>query len=195
MHGATKNRVNCGNGGCKKLSNEDVELLTKLEPRQRCNWRSNRAYKNDSIVHELRCEITSAIARLTAASEDQRVETSPTPTVTTTSPDGQTETNDLAIENLRVQIDISNSLRGIWETLHNRGVNFGHLGDQWEQELGHATIPPRVGPDTLHPRFYGTIPATSADAGTSNDPKTGSKRAAPNGDGKTVDGGKRPRTE
>ncbi|KAG5748736.1 hypothetical protein H9Q72_009492 [Fusarium xylarioides] len=127
---ATEDDVHCFSLGCKKLSNKDAELLAKLAPHQRCKWRSDLFSKTDSIVHGLRSEICSAIVRLTAATENQRVEAPSTSTTTTaTAPDGQKETHDIAVENLRVQIDISNSLRGIWETLHSRGANFTHASD------------------------------------------------------------------
>ncbi|KAF5716299.1 hypothetical protein FMUND_6448 [Fusarium mundagurra] len=175
------------------LSNENLQLLEALSAHQNCFWISDAYYWNDSFVIDLRHKIVHALIKLDGPGWSSH-RSAKAPVTSTTADDGETD-RDLAVENLRVQIDISNSLRGIWETLHSRSANFTHVGDEsGGVDRGHGTLPPRVGPDTLHRRFHGTIPATSGDEVPSNEPETGSKRSAPNGDGKAADEGKKQKT-
>lgn len=157
------------------------------------------------IVHELRCEISSAIARLTAATEDQRVEASPTPATTPTSTDGKKETKDLAIESLRVQIDISNSVRGLLEVQHRRQA-YREAAAGNSSALAHIdadnfpAIPPRIGLSTL-PRNISLAHLVDSedDEELNNNSETanaaGKKRAAPDGSGQGAAGGKKLRSQ
>ncbi|KAG4281226.1 hypothetical protein FPRO06_10131 [Fusarium proliferatum] len=194
--------VNCEKAidGCKKLSDQDVEPLAKLESLQSYTWQSDDAYRSDRIVLELYGEIRVAYQRLLAECQAA----SPTPTATTTSPDTQKEIHDLAEQNLRVHINISNSLRGLFEIQHRRQAHR-------EAAAGNASalaqidadnfplIPPRVGPSTL-PRSIGiTHLVDSEDDEEPNNSETakaaGKKRAAPDGSGQTATGKKKPKTK
>ncbi|KAF5247239.1 hypothetical protein FANTH_6496 [Fusarium anthophilum] len=153
----------------------------------------------------LRQEISSAITRITEATEDQQVAASPTPPATETSTDVKRETHDLAIENLRVQIDISNSLRGLLEVQHRRQAHREAAAGN-ASALAHIdannypSIPPRVGPSTL-PRSIGFVDLIDSDdeeepSDNSESAKSaGKKRAAPGGSGQSATGGKRPRAK
>ncbi|KAF5639228.1 hypothetical protein F52700_4080 [Fusarium sp. NRRL 52700] len=119
----------------KSLSNENVHLLETFHAHQLCAWKGDSDYLTDSFIVEFRRKIDRALTQLgttvTAAAA-----------TTTTNGDVGTE-SDHAIEALRIQTDISNSLRGILETLQRRGSS------------------------------YGTMTADSEDEGPANDPKTG----------------------
>ncbi|KAF4502503.1 hypothetical protein FAGAP_1281 [Fusarium agapanthi] len=136
------------------LSNENVHLLETFHTHQLCAWKGDSDYLTDSFIVEFHRKIERALTQLKA-----------TAAATTTTSGGDVGTErDHAIEALRVQTDISDSLRGILETLQHRGSSCG------------------------------TMAADSEDEGASSDPKTGRKRSAPNGDGRTVDDWKKPRT-
>ncbi|KAF5594344.1 uncharacterized protein FSUBG_9446 [Fusarium subglutinans] len=189
----------------KPLSEKDVELLDGLNHHQRCDWKGDHACKSDKFVFGLRQEINSAVARIIEATEDQQVAASPMPTATETSADGKRKTHDLAIENLRVQIDISNSLRGLFEVQHRRQAHREAAAGN-ASALAHIDannyppIPPRVGPSTL-PRSIGLLGLIDSDdeeepSDNSESAKSaGKKRAAPGGSGQSATGGKRPRAK
>ncbi|SCV36978.1 uncharacterized protein FFB14_06360 [Fusarium fujikuroi] len=202
---AAENNVPCeitGNYTCKMLSDADVELLGKLQLNQSCNWRSDLAYHTDFRVARLRNEIRNAILRL----EPECLAESSSATLdveTTTGQSIETKRN-LDVEHLRVQIDISNSLRGLFEVQHRRQA-------QREAAAGNASalehvdannfppIPPRIGPSTL-PRSIGiTHLVDSEDDEEPNNSETakaaGKKRAAPGGSGQTATGKKKPKTK
>ncbi|CVK96778.1 uncharacterized protein FMAN_11107 [Fusarium mangiferae] len=207
MHDAAENNVPCeitGNYTCKMLSDADVELLGKLQLNQSCNWRSDLAYQTDFMVARLRNEIRDAILRL----EPECLAESSCATLdveTTTGQSIETKRN-LDVEHLRVQIDISNSLRGLLEVQHRRQA-------YREAAAGNASalaqidadnfplIPPRVGPSTWSRSIGITHLVDSEDdeEPNNNNPETskaaGKKRAAPDGHGKAATGGKKPKTK
>ncbi|CCT72074.1 uncharacterized protein FFUJ_13928 [Fusarium fujikuroi IMI 58289] len=199
-HCATKNRVNCGNGGCNKLYDEHVQLLQELHAHQSRAWTSDTEYKNDPFVIELRNEADRCWAWLSIAPDDSHAAS---PTSTT---DGEAETiRNLDVEHLRVQIDISNSLRGLFEVQHRRQA-YREAAAGNSSALAHIDadnfphVPPRVGLSTL-PRNISLTQLVDSedDEELKNNSETanaaGKKRAAPNGDGLAEEGGKRPRTE
>ncbi|RKL41295.1 hypothetical protein BFJ72_g5722 [Fusarium proliferatum] len=186
------------------LSDADVELLGKLQLNQSCNWRSDLAYQTDFRVARLRNEIRNAILRLEP--ECLAESSSATMDVETTTGQSIETKRNLDVEHLRVQIDISNSLRGLFEVQHRQQA-------QREAAAGNASalehvdannfppIPPRVGPSTL-PRSIGiTHLVDSEDDEEPNDTNSETskaavkKRAALDGHGKAATGGKKPKTK
>ncbi|KAF4944993.1 hypothetical protein FGADI_12252 [Fusarium gaditjirri] len=181
------------------LSTKDVHLLEELYAHQICAWKNDEAYLSDSFVVKLRHNLDRAYTKLNAARSHHVEDTA---FAASSANEGAVTDRDLAVENLRVQVDISNSLRGIWEALHLRNAKLYYfMNDEVELELerGYQRIPPRVGPNTLPQRFRGPNLATSVDEGPSNDPKAkktgGRKRAASEGGGQAATGGKKPRTK
>ncbi|KLO93659.1 hypothetical protein CEK26_011677 [Fusarium fujikuroi] len=152
------------------------------------------------FVIELRNEADRCWAWLSIAPDDSHAAS---PTSTT---DGDAETiRNLDVEHLRVQIDISNSLRGLFEVQHRRQA-YREAAAGNSSALAHIDadnfphVPPRVGLSTL-PRNISLTQLVDSedDEELKNNSETanaaGKKRAAPNGDGLAEEGGKRPRTE
>ncbi|KAF4341447.1 hypothetical protein FBEOM_4608 [Fusarium beomiforme] len=107
---------------------------------------------------------------------------------------------DLAIENLRVQIDISNSLHALVGIFHTTHFCRQLASGKSVVRNGYPMVPPRVGPNTLHQRFCNTEPAgsdgaeeSSNSAGTLN--AGGKKRAAPGSGGEGAGGRKKFKTK
>ncbi|RBQ69738.1 hypothetical protein FVER14953_20892 [Fusarium verticillioides] len=182
-NGATKYPVNSEtlSNMCKKLSDQDVVLM-KLQLNQRSDWRSDLAYESDFRIKRLRNQVRNALIRLEGKSVEET--SSPISNVSTIDDKGETESG-LALENLRVKIDISNSLRGIFQIQHRRqAYREAAAGDP--SALAHIDadnfppIPPRVGPSTL-PRSIGLADLVDSeeDEEPSDNSKTaGKKRAA-----------------
>lgn len=157
------------------------------------------------MVARLRNEIRNAIIRL----EPESLAKSSSATLDVETATGQREETkrNLDVEHLRVQIDISNSLRGLFEVQHRRQA-------QREAAAGNASalehidannfppIPPRVGPSTL-PRHIGLAVLVDSEDEDEQEPSdnsqtekaAGKKRAAPDGHGKAATGGKKPKTK
>ncbi|EWZ84383.1 hypothetical protein FOWG_12190 [Fusarium oxysporum f. sp. lycopersici MN25] len=158
------------------LSSEHVQLLEAFYAHQICDWKSDAEYLSDSFVVDFHPRLDRAYTKIKAATHNSHVTASTT--------DQDTIEHALAIENLRVQIDISNSLRGIFKTLHRRDAYSSLSNGKLELKRGYPTLPPRVGPDALPQRFF--LETGQVD---------GIKRSAPGSDGKDAGGGKKPKTK
>ncbi|EXL47511.1 hypothetical protein FOCG_11675 [Fusarium oxysporum f. sp. radicis-lycopersici 26381] len=158
------------------LSSEHVQLLEAFYAHQICDWKSDAEYLSDSFVVDFHSRLDRAYTKIKAATHNSHVTASTT--------DQDTIEHALAIENLRVQIDISNSLRGIFKTLHRRDAYSSLSNGKLELKRGYPTLPPRVGPDALPQRFF--LETGQVD---------GIKRSAPGSDGKDAGGGKKPKTK
>ncbi|RKL31903.1 hypothetical protein BFJ70_g9225 [Fusarium oxysporum] len=159
-----------------QLSSEHVQLLEAFYAHQICDWKSDAEYLSDSFVVDFHPRLDRAYTKIKAATHNSHVTASTT--------DQDTIEHALAIENLRVQIDISNSLRGIFKTLHRRDAYSSLSNGKLELKRGYPTLPPRVGPDALPQRFF--LETGQVD---------GIKRSAPGSDGKDAGGGKKPKTK
>ncbi|KAF5641513.1 hypothetical protein F25303_6857 [Fusarium sp. NRRL 25303] len=187
------------------LSDAEAELLGKLQLNQGCNWRSDLAYQTDFMVARLRNEIRNAIIRL----EPESLAESSSATLDVETATGQSvETKrNLDVEHLRVQIDISNSLRGLFEVQHRRQAyreaaagNPSALA-QIDAD-NYPPIPPRVGPSTLSRRIGLAVLVDSEDEdeqepsdNSQTEKAAGKMRAALDDHGQAATGGKKPRTE
>ncbi|KAF5588167.1 hypothetical protein FPANT_6699 [Fusarium pseudoanthophilum] len=159
----------------RQLSEQDVILLMKVQVNQRCDWRSDLVYESDFGIKRLRNQICNALIRLEGKSVEET--SSPTSNANTIGDNGETGSG-LDIENLRVNIDISNSLRGIFQIQHRRQAQreaaagnpsaLAHIGAE-----NFPPIPPRVGPSTL-PRSIGLVD----DEEPSDNSKTAGKKRA-----------------
>ncbi|KAF5588166.1 hypothetical protein FPANT_6698 [Fusarium pseudoanthophilum] len=146
-----------------QLRNEHVQLLQTFHLHQLCDWISDAAFLNDSLVVDLHRKIEQARTQLKGTATARHVGGTASAAATTTT-NGNVERNgEIA---LQVQMDISNCLREILETLQRRGSSCG------------------------------TTPASSEeDEEPMDDPKSGKKRTAPDGNGQTETGGEEPRTK
>ncbi|KAF5553516.1 hypothetical protein FNAPI_6748 [Fusarium napiforme] len=183
-NGATKHPANCeafSTDKCMKLSYQDVVLLSKLQLSQSIEWRSDLAYESDFTIMGLRNRVRNALIMLEGKSVEKT--SGPTSNESTVGDKGETGSS-LDIENLRVKIDISNSLRGIFQIQHRRQA-YREAAAGNPSALAHIDadnfppIPPLVGPSTL-PRSIGLVD----DEEPSDNSKTaGKKRAASDGSG------------
>ncbi|EXL90378.1 hypothetical protein FOIG_16378 [Fusarium odoratissimum NRRL 54006] len=155
---------------------EHVQRLEAFYAHQICDWKSDVEYLSDSVVVDFHRRLNRAYTKIKAATDDSHIIASTT--------DQDTIEHALAIENLRVQIDISNSLRGIFETLHHRDAYSSHPKGKLELKRRYPTLTPRFGPDALPQRFF--LETGQVD---------GIKRSAPGSDGKDAGGGKKPKTK
>ncbi|KAL5610217.1 hypothetical protein FOVSG1_004898 [Fusarium oxysporum f. sp. vasinfectum] len=128
------------------LSSEHVQLLEAFYAHQICDWKSDVEYLSASFVVDFHRRLNRAYTKIKATTDDSHIIASTT--------DQDTIEHALAIENLRVQIDISNSLRGIFETLHHRDAYSSHPKGKLELKRRYPTLPPRFGPDALPQRFF-----------------------------------------
>ncbi|KAF5977908.1 hypothetical protein FCOIX_6240 [Fusarium coicis] len=106
------------------LPKKQVQLLETFHLHQLCDWKSDTAFLNDSLIVDFHHKIKQAYAQLKGTATARHAGATASAAATTTTNGNVASNGDIA---LQVQMDISDCLREILETLQRRGSSDGTI--------------------------------------------------------------------